>query len=220
MKEYEKINKLELPKYEKKEENLNILSHFIGSIFGFTGLILMIVKASKLNNVVLMLSVILYGLTFIELFLMSTIYHATKNEKLRIKTQKGDHLSINFFIFGSVNIFLSGGVRTNLAYILSGVCFILSVISIVLNSINVKKYRTPSMLIYITTGWLPIFVIKEIYSKLGLNGMLLLLLGGITYTIGLIFYAIKKKYMHFIWHIFVLIAAILMFFSVYFYVII
>lgn len=212
--------KVELPVYEKKEEILNILSHFLGAFLGVIFSIFSIIKVLKLNNKIVLISTIVYLLTFIELFLMSTIYHSTKNKKLRIKTQKGDHLSINFFIFGSVNMFLSGGVRTKLAYILSGICLALSVISIILNSIDVKKYRVPSMIIYVLTGWLPIIVIKEIYQKITINGTLLLLAGGIIYTIGLVFYSIKKKYMHFIWHIFVLVAAVLMFFSIYFYILV
>lgn len=214
-------NKIEtLPIYEKKEENLNILSHFLGVLFGLVGSIFMLIKAIKLNNNIVTFCVVIYLATFIELFLMSTIYHATKDKKLRVKTQKGDHLSINFFIFGSVNMFLSGGLRNNLAYILSSICLIFSIISVILNAIDVKKYRVPSIIIYVCTGWLPIIVIKQLYQKLTLEGMLLLLFGGIVYTLGLIFYGIKKKYMHFIWHIFVLFAAILMYFSIYFYILI
>ncbi|MEG1963582.1 MAG: hemolysin III family protein [Clostridia bacterium] len=206
-----------MPKYSKTEEQINVYSHLIGAILSVIALVLLLIKAIPTKNLAKIFSFAFFGLSLIELYTMSTIYHATKDEALRIKTQKGDHLSINILIAGSNAAFLFGGLQNKLGYILGGVVMALSLLSIVLNCINVRKFRDISMVIYIVTGWMCIFIINSLKQIIGI-GWVPLLVGGLAYTFGLIFYGIKKPYMHAIWHFFVLAGSICHFVAVFFYV--
>lgn len=206
-----------MPIYTKNEERINIISHFVGAIFAVVGFILLTIKASYTGNPNKIASAVIYGLSLMEMYFASTIYHSTKNDKVRRITQKFDHLSVNISIVGCNVAFLVGGLQNELGYILTGVVIGLSIISIIFNAINVKKFRALTMTCYIITGWMCIFVIHLLYQAIG-DGVYLLAAGGACYMIGLIFYAIHKEYMHSIWHFCCLSGALLHFFAVFFYV--
>ncbi len=206
-----------MPVYTKNEERLNIISHLIGTLLAIAGFILLTIKAAKTGNPNKIAAAVIYGISFIEIYLSSTVYHSTKKENVRRVTQKFDHLSVNLSIAGCNVAFFVGGLQNKLGYILTGVVVGLSIFSIILNSINVKKFRAITMACYIITGWMCIFVINHLYAAIG-NGVYLLASGGLMYMLGLIFYAIHKEYMHSIWHFFCLAGAVLHFFCVFFYV--
>lgn len=208
----EKIEKL--PKYTAREEQINVITHFIGMIVGVIGLVAMfslavIRTAREINNFIDIISSFVFGGSMVALYTMSTIYHNEKDLKKRVFRQKFDHLSINILIAGSSTAFMISGLRNNIGYILIACVWGLSIISMVLNWINVKKFRAVTMVIYILTGWAPIFVVNYIISLCGIGCFAVVLSGGLCYTFGLIFYAIKKEFMHSIWHIFVLSGSIL-----------
>lgn len=193
-----------LPKYTVIEERINVITHLIGSIISVIGFILMLTLASINKNVTQIIGVIVFGLSLIWLYSMSTLYHNEKNLQKRRIRQKMDHLSINILIAGSNTVFLVSGINSKIGYIFAGGIWALSLISMILNSINVKKFRAVTMVIYILTGWACAVLYKQIIASMGLGGFISLLIGGLFYTFGLIFYSIKKQYMHSIWHIFVL----------------
>ncbi len=203
-----------MPKYSKREELLNVITHFIGAIMSIVSFVVMmwisigntIVDAS---NYVDIISSILFGGSLILLYSNSTMYHNEKNEVRRINRQKFDHLSINILIAGSCSAFMISGVNNVWGYALVGSIWGLSLISMVLNSIDVKKFRAVSMVIYVVTGWAPIFLVMQIINACGIGCFAMLLSGGLCYTVGLIFYGIKKEFFHFIWHIFVLLGSLL-----------
>ena len=203
-----------MPKYSKREELLNVITHFIGAIMSIVSFVVMmwisigntIVDAS---NYVDIISSILFGGSLILLYSNSTMYHNEKNEVRRINKQKFDHLSINILIAGSCSAFMISGVNNVWGYALVGSIWGLSLISMVLNSIDVKKFRAVSMVIYVVTGWAPIFLVMQIINACGIGCFAMLLSGGLCYTVGLIFYGIKKEFFHFIWHIFVLLGSLL-----------
>lgn len=208
----EKIAKL--PKYTVSEEQANVITHFIGMIIGIIGLLIMfsfaIVRTIRdINNFVDIISSLVFGGSMVALYTMSTVYHNEKNLKKRVFRQKFDHLSINILIAGSCSAFMISGLKNNIGYILISCVWALSILSMVLNWINVKKFRAVTMVIYILTGWAPIIVVNYVIAICGIGCFALVLAGGLCYTIGLTFYAIKKEFMHSIWHIFVLIGSIL-----------
>lgn len=208
----EKIEKL--PRYTVREEKINVITHFIGMIIGVIGLVTMfslavIRTARDIKNFIDIISSFVFGGSMVALYTMSTIYHNEKDLKKRVFRQKFDHLSINILIAGSSTAFMISGLRNNIGYILISCVWGLSIISMVLNWINVKKFRAVTMVIYILTGWSPIFVVNYIISLCGIGCFAVVLSGGLCYTFGLIFYAIKKEFMHSIWHIFVLMGSIL-----------
>lgn len=207
-----KIEKL--PKYTVREERINVITHFMGMVIGVIGLIVMLALAINRTiknpmNFIDIISAVVFGGSLVALYSMSTIYHNEKCLEKRVYRQKFDHLSINILIAGSSTAFMISGLRNNIGYIMISVIWALSILSMTLNWINVKKFRAVTMVIYILTGWAPIIIVKQIIDICGIGCFAMLLSGGLCYTLGLIFYAIKKEFMHSIWHIFVLTGSLL-----------
>ena len=203
-----------LPKYSVREEKLNVITHFIGAIMSVVGFAVMMWFSIKntiadSSNYVDIISSLLFGGSLILLYSNSTMYHNEKNDYKRIVRQKFDHLSINILIAGSCSAFMISGVNNVWGYALVGIIWGLSLISMILNSIDVKKFRALSMVIYVVTGWAPAFLVMQIINACGVGCFAMLLSGGLCYTVGLIFYGIKKEFYHFIWHIFVLLGSFL-----------
>lgn len=199
------INELikKLPKYSATEERINVITHAFGAILSVVAALSMLIISIKDFTAVRLIGSLVFGVSLIYLYTNSTLYHNEQNPIKRITRQKLDHSSINVLIAGSNTFFLVTGLHSNLGYILCAVNWGLSIISMVLNAINVKKFRAPTMVIYILTGWLSIFFAHTILAAIG-SAFWVLLAGGLFYTFGLIFYAIKKPYMHAVWHFFVL----------------
>lgn len=197
----ERIKKL--PKYSAAEERINVITHAFGAILSVVAALSMLIISIKDFTAVRLIGSLAFGVSLIYLYTNSTLYHNEQNPIKRITRQKLDHSSINVLIAGSNTFFLVTGLHSNLGYILCAVNWGLSIISMVLNAINVKKFRAPTMVIYILTGWLSIFFAHIILAAIG-SAFWVLLAGGLFYTFGLIFYAIKKPYMHAVWHFFVL----------------
>lgn len=199
------INELikKLPKYSATEERINVITHAFGAILSVVAALSMLIISIKDFTAVRLIGSLVFGVSLIYLYTNSTLYHNEQNPIKRITRQKLDHSSINVLIAGSNTFFLVTGLHSNLGYILCAINWGLSIISMVLNAINVKKFRAPTMVIYILTGWLSIFFAHIILAAIG-SAFWVLLAGGLFYTFGLIFYAIKKPYMHAVWHFFVL----------------
>ena len=201
------------PRYTLSEELMSAISHGIGVLLAIAGMVLCIVKSASDGSAVGVVSSSLYGSFMIILYLMSTLYHSFKpNITAKKVFRVFDHCSIFLLIL----VTLHGA----LGWTLFGIVLGAAVLGIVLNSINLEKYKKMSMICYLVMGWAIIGAIKQIYNNLDFNGVLLLVLGGIIYTIGAVLYGVGKKvrYMHSVWHLFVLAGTILQFFSIYLYV--
>lgn len=209
-----------LPKYTKGEEIMNMTSHIVGAAFGIVATILCIIVAASHQNNYGVVSSIIYGFTMVLLYTMSSIYHGL-SPKLKGKKvmQVLDHCSIFLLIAGSYTPFALCTLReynTATGWTIFGVIWGIAILGIVLNSIDLKKYKVFSMICYLIMGWCIIIKINVLPELLTNTGFGLLLAGGIIYSIGAILYGIGKKvkYMHFIFHLFILIASILQFFSI------
>lgn len=207
-----------MPVYSKREDSANVISHVIAAFLSTIAMFFMIAKSIMLDKKIYIISSALYGVSLIVLFGVSAAYHGAKYDKIRNILRKADHLTINILISGTNIPFLLAGLQSRTGNILCTINIILSLISIFLNIIDVNKFRAISMTIYIITGWMVVAVMKFLYVAIGLEGMILLILGGLFYTFGLIFYASKKEWRHFIWHIFVFLGALAHFFAVYYFV--
>lgn len=219
-----KLDDRVLPTYTKGEEITNMVTHIVGAAFGIVAMILCIVVAASHANGYGVVSGIIYGITMILLYTMSSIYHGL-SPKLKGKKvmQVMDHCSIFLLIAGCYTPFALCTLREyDLAtgWIIFGVVWAFAILGIVLNSIDLKKYRVFSMICYLAMGWCIIFKIDVLPTLLTTNGFVLLLAGGIVYTIGAILYGLgrKIKYMHSIFHFCILIASILQFLSIILYV--
>ena len=183
-----------LPTYSKGEEIINMTSHIIGAAFGIVAMTLCIVFAANHGNGYGVESGAIYGITMILLYTMSSIYHGL-NPKLKGKKvmQVLDHCSIFLLIAGSYTPFALCTLREFDAltgWTIFGIIWAFAIIGIVFNSIDLKRYKKFSMICYLVMGWCIVFKINVLPELLTMNGFILLLLGGIIYTIGAILYDI------------------------------
>ena len=214
-----------LPDYTKGEEIFNMTSHIIGGAFGIVALVLCVVFSAIHHNVYGVVSSTIYGVTMILLYTMSSIYHGLKPKRKAKKVfQVLDHCSIFLLIAGSYTPFCLVTFReynTTFGWIIFGIIWAMAVLGITLNAIDIKKYRVFSMICYLGMGWCIIFTAKLLPELFGIPGLILLVSGGVAYTIGAILYGLgrKKRYMHSIFHLFILLGSILQFFCILLYVI-
>lgn len=220
-----KLSDRVLPTYTKGEEIFNMVSHIVGAALGIAALVLCIIFSAIHKNAYAVVSSCIYGVSLILLYTMSSIYHGLSS-KIRTKKvfQIIDHCSIFLLIAGTYTPFALCTFReynTATGWVLFGIVWGLSILGIVLNSIDLKRYKVFSMICYLLIGWCVIFKINLLPELLTLNGFILLLAGGIVYTIGAIFYGLGKnhKWMHSMFHIACIIASTLHFFCIFFYVI-
>ena len=206
-----------LPTYTKGEEITNMTSHIVGAGFGIVALVLCVVFAAIHSNGYGIVSGAIYGFTMILLYTMSSIYHGL-SPKLKGKKvmQVLDHCSIFLLIAGSYTPFALCTLReydTATGWIIFSVIWAVAILGIVLNAIDLKKYKKFSMICYLIMGWCIILKINVLPELITWNGFILLLAGGIIYTVGAILYGVGKKvkYMHSVFHFCILIASILQF---------
>ena len=213
-----------LPKYTKGEEIFNMVSHIVGGAFGIIATVLCVIVSAMHKNTYGIICGSIYGVTIILLYTMSSIYHGLKPNTTSKKVfQILDHCTIFLLIAGSYTPFALCTFReynTAIGWTIFGIIWSLAILGITLNSIDLKKFKVFSMICYIVMGWCVIFRIDIIYKMIGLKGLILLLLGGISYTIGTIFYGLgrTKKYMHSIFHLLILLGSILQFLCIILYV--
>ena len=206
-----------LPKYTKGEEIFNMTSHIVGAVLGVVATTLCIVFAVVNDNPYGVVSGSIYGATMILLYTMSSIYHGLKPEMFSKKVfQVLDHCSIFLLIAGSYTPFCLVTFREYnpaLGWGIFGVIWLMAIIGIVLNSIDIKKFKIFSMICYLGMGWCIVFTANLLPKLLGNVGLILLVAGGITYSIGALLYGLGKKYkwMHSIFHLFILIGSLLQF---------
>ena len=200
------------------EEQLNALSHGIGAVLGVVGLILLIIYGNSIS--LELFSVIVYGLSIIILFTASTLYHWVKNENLKHYFRIVDHISIYLLIAGTYTPVTLITLSESRGWLLFGLVWGIAVIGTILKLFFTGRFGVVSTLLYLVMGWLIAFDFSSLVESLATNGLLWLFLGGLFYTVGIVFYAIQKiPYNHVIWHLFVLGGAICHFFMIFFYVI-
>ena len=220
-----KLQNRELPKYSKGEEIFNMVSHIVGAVIGVTALVLCVIFASIHKNVYGIVSSAIFGVSLILLYTMSSIYHGLNPERPSKKVlQVMDHCSIFLLIAGSYTPFALCTLREYdpaLGWSIFGIVWALAIIGIVLNSIDLKKFKIFSMICYLVMGWCIIFKGYILPELLGTTGFILLLTGGIIYTIGAILYGVgkKHKWVHSIFHIACIIGSLLHFLCVLLYVV-
>ena len=223
MKRTKLIDRL-LPDYTNGEEIFNMVTHIVGGGLGVVYLALCVIFAALRGNAWGVVSSAIYGASVISLFTMSSVYHGLKPGMAKKVLQVLDHCTIYFMIAGTYTpIMLSLVRKTNpwIAWIVFGVVWGIAALAITLTAIDLKKYNTFSMICYIGMGWCIILTIVPVYKALTFWGFMWLLMGGIMYTIGAILFGIgaKVRYIHSIFHIFVVLASIMHFICILFFVI-
>ena len=213
-----KLN-IKVPNYSLGEELFNAISHGIGAGLSIAALVLMVIKA---HGALAEVCVSLFGATMIILYTISCIYHSlSRNLEGKKVLRVIDHCNVFLLVFGTYIPMSLIGIGGAIGWVLFGLVGAVTLLGIVLTSINIDKYQVAQVICHLVSGWAALFVIPQLLENIGSGGLFFLILGGIMYTIGSILYAIgkKKPYMHSVFHIFCLLGTLFHFFCIYFYVI-
>lgn len=203
-------------RYTLGEEIFNSVTHGIGSLLSIAGTVVLIVFSAINSDAFAVVSSAIYGASLIILYTMSTLYHSITNVKAKKFFRIMDHNTIFFLIAGTYTPYTLAVLRSALGWVLFGIVWGAAVIGIVLNSIDLEKFSKISVVCYIAMGWVIIIAVKPLMNAMPFVSFVLLVAGGVFYTLGVIFYAIKKvKYFHSVWHIFTVIGSALHYFSVF-----
>ena len=206
--------------YSLAEEVANSISHGIGLVFGIVGLVLLLVQAVDTNaSATAITSYSLDGGSMIMLFLASTLYHAIPHQRAKQWLKKFDHCAIYLLIAGTYTPFLLVGLNSPLAKGLMIVIWSLALLGILFKLTIAHRFKILSLVTYLTMGWLSLIVVYQLAVKLAVGGVTLLAVGGVVYSLGVIFYVCKRiPYNHAIWHGFVLGGSVCHFLAIYLYI--
>ena len=205
--------------YHHLEEQMNAYSHGVGALLAFIAAICLIIKGCYLP-LAQWLSLWVYGFSLVLLFSSSMLYHFARDESKRAWYKKLDHTAIYYLIAGTYTPFLSIALPTAKAHYLLITLWIIALIGTLFKLVFIHRFQKISLMAYLLMGWLALLVMGDMRQFLSTEALTYLILGGLAYTVGALFYALKKvRYSHAIWHIFVLLGAGLHFFAIYLYVI-
>ena len=201
------------------KDPISALTHFIGFIAAILSLPLLLTKAAvRSDDISTMIGLSIYGLSLIVLYGASSAHHSfILPERGTRALKKIDHICIFYLIAGTYTPITLTILRGALGWTLFGVVWGAAVVGIVLNSVDLEKFRKPSVVCYIAMGWVIVIAIRPLLEKMDALCLWLLVAGGVFYTVGVIFYAIKKvRYFHSVWHIFVLMGSLCHYLSILF----
>ena len=205
--------------YSPTEEKLNIWSHAFGIFLSIIALVLLIIKAVQQDNIWMMISFPIFGVSLILLYLASTLYHASKEPQKRFKLKVFDHAAIYVLIAGSYTPFTLVSLNGETGWLIFSMVWVMAFTGIILKLFLTGRFKVVSTAMYVLMGWLIVFYFQDLTASLHEKGVFYLILGGVLYTIGAILYSIKKiKFNHAIFHFFVLAGSFCHFLSIYLYV--
>jgi len=218
-----KLNLRILPSYTRGEEIMNMVTHIVGGGFAVLALLLCLLHPNTFTSVGKVLSCCVYGISMITVYTLSSIYHGLTTQTSKKVMQILDHCAIYLLIAGTytpiiVCAFIASFFWLGIGLLLLQWC--IAALAITLNAIDLKKYKVFSMISYIALGWCIILVLPQFLQVVKPAGFFLLLAGGISYSIGAILFGIgtKIRWMHSVFHIFVVIGSLLQFLSIYLYI--
>ncbi|MEQ3638025.1 hemolysin III family protein [Alcanivorax sp.] len=206
------------PPYSILEEWLNGLTHGIGAALSIAGTVILVVAASLLGDPWKIVSFSIFGASLILLYSASALYHSLRNPKWRAAFKMLDHCAIYCLIAGTYTPFLLVNLRGQTGWILFAVIWVLALTGIALKALYGHRFKLMRVGIYLAMGWLIVVASNDLTTKLNDTGFWLILAGGITYTVGVIFYLADRfiPFNHAIWHLFVMGGSICHFLSVYY----
>lgn len=219
-----KLADRKLPGYTNGEEIFNMASHIVGGALSIAALTLCVVFSALKGDPFAVVSSAVYGTSLIFMYTFSSIYHGLRSESAKKVMQILDHCMIYFLIGGTYTPLTMCSIRKVSefwAWIIFGAIWLLAAVATVFTAIDLKRFAKLSMICYILMGWLVVIASRILLEAISLNGFLWLIGGGIAYTAGAVIYIAGKKYryMHSVFHLFVLAGSILHFFCILLYVI-
>jgi len=207
-------------RYSINEELANSITHGIGVILAVFALGILATFASVYGNTWHIISVSVYGVALILLYTASTLYHSIQVPRAKSIFQTLDHSAIYILIAGTYTPFTLVSLRGPWGWSLFALIWCLAFVGTAIQLGQMKRWRVVSLVLYVGMGWTVLVAIKPLISSVAAGGIILLVLGGLAYTFGILFYRWENlKFHHAVWHVFVLTGSILHFFAVLFYVI-
>ena len=206
-------------RYTIGEEIFNSVTHGVGVLIAIAFMVLLIIKSQ--GNTPLIIANIIYGVSLMLMFLSSTLYHAITNTKAKQVLRYFDHSAIFICIAGTFTPIivrvLQGAQRVGFLVAIWLIALVGIILKITIFKKNLQeKYKKQSLIIYVVMGWMSVLLMKKVIQISGMLSFILILSGGVLYSIGVYFYAKKRKYFHSIWHIFIILASVAQFFGIYF----
>lgn len=212
-----------LPDYTRGEEIFNSVSHMVGGGFGVVALVTCVIVSALKGDVWGVVGSAIYGASLIALYTMSSVYHALPKNTGKKVMQIMDHCTIYFLIGGTYTPIVLGPIRElspGWGWTIFGIVWGSAALGAVFTAIDLKKYAVLSMICYLGMGWCIVIAAKITIEALSLPALLWILAGGIAYTIGAVLYGLgsKRRYMHSVFHIFVLLGSLAQYFGIIFYI--
>ncbi len=213
------VNTLVKPKYTLGEEITNAITHGIGAGLAIAGLVLLIIKANSAIGVV---TSVIYASIMIVLYVISCIYHSLS---FRLKGKKVlriiDHCNVQLMVAGTYTPICLSLLGGTLGWVMFGIVWGVTILAVIVNCIDLEKYKVVSIICNLLLGWAALFIIKPLIAVCPTAGLKLLIWGGVVYSIGAILYGLghKVRYMHSVFHFFVIGGSILHYFMIFFYAI-
>ena len=209
-----------LKRYTVGEEVLNAVSHGVGAVFAIVGITLLIAASALQGDWFKLAASIIYGCSLLILYVMSTLYHSFTPPRVKEIFRVMDHCSIFLLIAGTYTPFTMVTLRNTSGWYLFAFIWTATVVGIVLNVISIQRFRYFSMACYVVMGWSIVITMEPLMAGLPMDGLILLVSGGLFYTVGIVFYAMKHtRFMHGVWHFFVLFGSVCHYLCVLWYVI-
>lgn len=206
--------------YSFGEEIAHAVTHGIGIPLSIAALAILVAFSALYGDAWHVTSTAIYGATLILLYTASTLYHSIPHARAKKILQRLDHVAIFLLIAGTYTPFTLVSLRDSWGWLLFAMVWGIAILGIYVEIWGSSKLRRWSLALYLGMGWLVVIAIKPMLENVETGGLLLLLAGGLSYSLGAIFYAWERlSYNHAIWHIFVLAGSVLHFFSILFYVV-
>ncbi|WP_342430795.1 hemolysin III family protein [Neobacillus sp. FSL H8-0543] len=205
--------------FSKEEEIANSITHGIGAVLSIAALVILIVFSVLYGNAWHIVSFTIYGASMFILYMSSTLVHSFPEGKAKDIFEIFDHSSIYFYIAGTYTPFLLVVIKGPLGWSLFGIVWGLAIAGTVFKCFFAKKYLLTSTLLYVVMGWMIVFAWKPLVNNLAPEGLMYLIIGGLLYTFGAVFYVWRGfRFHHAVWHLFVIAGSASLFFCILFYV--
>jgi hemolysin III len=205
--------------YTLGEDIANAVSHTVGVFFGLYAIINLTWVAARYGDWLDSLAFIIYGLTILFMFLMSTLYHSMVNPTARTVFKKLDHVAIYILILGSYTPIVFSLLRFDRAYAIYLVLAICTLVGVIFKALHAGKFKKISTLLYIMMGWGALALLPAMWKVMPITGLCFLLAGGAAYSTGALLYAFGRfKYLHMVWHIFVIFGVVFQYISITFFI--
>ena len=204
-------------KFSREEEIANFVSHTVGAGLSILAFIILTIRASWVRDVGTIISFMAFGFGLIVLYTMSSIYHGLKPGTAKMVFEIFDHSAIYILIAASYTPFLYLVVNSPMNKVILAIQWIVCFLGILFKAFFTGKFKLFSTLLYLIMGWMIVFAWNDLINNINRVSLIYLVLGGILYSLGTIFYSWKIcKFNHMIWHIFVIMGSISHFFAVYY----